>query len=627
MLRRSGAMVGVIGMDGSRDIDSGGPVLAVLPFATLGASGDDALLAQGLHEDVCAELTRFRALRVVSWMSAVAATDLSDAEVGAKLGATHVLRGRLRRAEGRLQLSASLSTCADSTQIWSERITVPADDVFALQDEVVGRIAAMLNARLEESALSEARRRPTGSLAAYALTLRGLTLLRQATAAADQEARELFQRAIELDPHYARAHGGVALSYFNEWSCAFWDRFYENARLAYAHAHRALDLDDRDAMLHLVIAKVQLFRREYEQASWYLDRALALCPNDADLLIQIANAETFLGRPEVGIAHAAKAMRLNPYHPNIYYIYAAIAHLHAGDIDAALAFGMRNDGLPFVDAPAFLAIACAHAGRMEEGLRALAEYHAAFRKRIAFGREPAPGEPARWMLEINPYRRAQDLALLREGFRLLGEPIGAPEPVLLPVLGDAPDLPEPAAAEPLLARAGEGWVADYDGRRAVLPDLKGLADIRRLLERPGEEIHCLDLAGREDDAFRGEAVLDDAARQALKGRIRDLQEELAEAEDMNDPGRAERARAELDRLIETLSKALGLGGRGRRLGDAAERARTTVTWRIRHAVRRIEATHPELGRHFANSLRTGTFCVYQPERMLRWRLDDIAAVV
>ncbi|TQF85685.1 hypothetical protein FK498_00270 [Elioraea sp. Yellowstone] len=597
------------------------PLLAVLPFAAPGVSGTDALIAQGLHEDVCGELSRFRAFAVISPTSAASVADRADTEIGAALGATHVLRGRLRRAGELLEVSASLSDCADARHLWTERLAAPAEAFFALQEGIVARIAATLAAQLEETVLAEARRRPTESLAAYALTVRGLAKLREATLAADGEARGLFTRALELDPTYARAHGGMALSYFNEWSCAFWTRFYDNACLAYAHAHRALGLDDRDAMLHLVIAKVQLFRREYEQASWYLDRALALSPNDADLLVQIANAETFLGRPEAAVAHIAKAMRLNPYHPNIYYIHAAMAHLFAGDVATALAFGARNDGLPFVDAPAFLAIAYAHAGRMEEGLRALAEYRAAFRERITFDREPAPGEPARWMLEINPFRRAQDVALLREGFRLLGEPIDAPGPVVLPVLADAPDLSGPVA-EPLLARAGEGWIADYEGRRAVLPDLKGLHDIRRLLDRPGEEIHCLDLAGREDDAFRGEAVLDDAARQSLKERIRDLQQEIAEAEDMNDPGRAERARAELERLIEMLSKALGLGGRGRLLGDAAERARTAVTWRIRHAVRRIEAAHPDLGRHLANSLRTGLFCVYRPERALRWRFEE-----
>jgi len=171
-----------------------------------------------------------------------------------------------------------------------------------------------------------------------------------------------------------------------------------------------------------------------------------------------------------------------------------------------------------------------------------------------------------------------------------------------------------------LVRRGDGWLAEYAGERAILPDLKGLHDIRRLLARPGEPLHCLDLAERTDTAFAGDTVLDDRARQSLKARIRELQEELAEAEDANDVGRAEQARTELERLVETLSGALGLGGRSRRLGSLTERARTTVTWRIRHAVRRVEAAHEPLARHLANSLRTGTFCVYQPERPVSWRL-------
>jgi TolB-like protein len=172
--------------------DGGGPVLAVLPFTTLGGGEEDALLAQGLHEDLCGELTRFRGLDVISWVSTLAAADLPDAEVRARLGASHVLRSRLRRAEGRLQLSASLGAAAEGTQIWSERFTVPAADVFSLQDEIVARIAATLHARIEESALSEARRRPTGNLAAHALTRRGLALLREGTLAADEEARALI---------------------------------------------------------------------------------------------------------------------------------------------------------------------------------------------------------------------------------------------------------------------------------------------------------------------------------------------------------------------------------------------------------------------------------------------------
>jgi hypothetical protein len=103
----------------------------------------------------------------------------------------------------------------------------------------------------------------------------------------------------------------------------------------------------------------------------------------------------------------------------------------------------------------------------------------------------------------------------------------------------------------------------------------------------------------QDDT--GDAVLDEKARRSYQQRIRDLQEEVTEAEDANDLGRASRAREELDTLVETLSGALGLGGRKRRLGSLTERARTTATWRIRHAIRAIETAHRALGRHLGNA--------------------------
>lgn len=120
-------------------------------------------------------------------------------------------------------------------------------------------------------------------------------------------------------------------------------------------------------------------------------------------------------------------------------------------------------------------------------------------------------------------------------------------------------------------------------------------------------------------------MLDARGREAIKLRVRELQEELAEAEDMNDIGRAEQLRDEMDRLVESLSNALGLGGRSRRLGDLAERARSTVTWRIRHAIRRVEQAHPTLGRHLSNSVRTGLFSCYRPERGIAWRIADARA--
>ena len=587
----------------------GNAVLVVLPFQTPGNTGDEALIAEGLVEDISSELSRFATLEMLASSAGRAVADLGHAEIGERLGVTHVLQGSLRRADERLRVTVRLVDCASGTQTWSERFDVALEDIFSVQDEIVARIAATLVPRLEQSILAAARRRPA-DIAAYTLTLEGFARLREGTLEADDAAREHFRSAIEIDPAYARAHVGMALSWFNEWSCQFWDRFEESTRKAYTSAHRALALDDRDAHLHQVLGKLHLYWRDWERASWYLDRALKLCPNDPELLIQQSLHDAYLGRPEVGIKRAERAMELNPAYPGHYPGLAALVHLIAGDFATAVELGNRSAGVATIDIPAFWAIACAHLGKIDEAQAYFARYEADFRERILFGREPQLGEAVAWFFKHNPFRREEHVELLVEGFRRIEAPL--PQPISAPVAK--------LDGHALFARLGEGWAADYGGRQVLLPDLKGFSDIQRLLERPGEEIHCLDLAERLPTMHGGDEMLDDRARAAIKARIRDLQDEIAEAEDRNDIGRTERLGAEFDTLVETLSRALGLGGRSRRLGSLAERARTTVIWRIRHAMRRVEVAHPELGRHFAHSLRTGTFCSYSPEHAVAWRL-------
>lgn len=595
-------------MNGKASSHSGRPVLAVLPFAL--AEEDDAtsLIAIGLHEDICGELTRFRSLQVISPASAAVVADLPDDHVGTRLGASHILRSRLCRMGPRLQLKASLCVARTASQLWSERFDFAPGDLISFEDTLVARIAATLNVKLEEAALDESRRRPVKSLAAYELTLRGLRLLREGTREANDTAHSLFEKALALDPLYARGHSGLSLCWFNQWNCNFWDRFEEASQKAYVHARRALELDDSDAMIHLVVAQVALFRGSGEQAAWYLDRALMLCPNDADLLMQAAILQVFLGRPEAATRHITHAMRINPYHSNDYFAIAAIAAIFAGDLDGGLAFWSRCDTVPMIDIPAFVSAACAHRGQLEAGRAEFSRYLAAYREKIAFGNDFAPQAPLDWLFDVNPFQRPDDLAFLREGFRLLDRS-HAPRADVAP-----PEIPQAA-----LLSVGAGWSVEFAGKQVILPELKGMQDIRRLLEVPGEEIHCLDLAEREALAPGGDAVLDEKARNALQARLRDLQEDLAEAEVLNDIGRAERLRSEMEHILATLSAALGLGGRRRKLGDLSEKARTAVTWRIRHALRRIETAHPALGRHLANSVRTGTFCAYRPEAPVLWR--------
>jgi predicted ATPase len=186
--------------------------------------------------------------------------------------------------------------------------------------------------------------------------------------------------------------------------------------------------------------------------------------------------------------------------------------------------------------------------------------------------------------------------------------------------------PDPEELEPprnAFHRDGELWQLRFDGETAHMPDLKGLHDLARLIAAAGEEIHALDLGSDADGtAPQGHAgeLLDDEARAAYKARIEELREERELAEAANDAVRAERAKEELEAIQDALGSAYGLGGRARKAGDHAERARSAVTWRIRSAISRIEAVHPALGRHLKNSVRTGTFCAYTPEQPVDWRL-------
>jgi hypothetical protein len=179
------------------------------------------------------------------------------------------------------------------------------------------------------------------------------------------------------------------------------------------------------------------------------------------------------------------------------------------------------------------------------------------------------------------------------------------------------------------------WTLAYRGRKVRMRDSKGLRDLHVLLASPGAAVAALDLAAAlvgtraagasagpdvvHPPADTGE-VIDAQARAAYRQRLRDLEEAAADADAAADIERSARIAAERDALVEALTGAYGLGGRVRRSGSAAERARTAVTARVRDAIRRIGEAHPELGRHLARSVRTGTFCVYEPDQPVRWSL-------
>jgi tetratricopeptide (TPR) repeat protein len=161
----------------------------------------------------------------------------------------------------------------------------------------------------------------------------------------------------------------------------------------------------------------------------------------------------------------------------------------------------------------------------------------------------------------------------------------------------------------------------FHSKQVQLPDSKGLADLAVLIGAGGADVHVLALVGHELPRMGADPVLDKQAKTAFRARLDDLAREIDAAGDAGRPGRAEALRSERDALIRELASAAGLGGRDRRLGDETERARKTVSARVRDALSKIERAHPELAVHLRSALRMGTVCSYSPAEPVTWKVS------
>ena len=186
--------------------------------------------------------------------------------------------------------------------------------------------------------------------------------------------------------------------------------------------------------------------------------------------------------------------------------------------------------------------------------------------------------------------------------------------VAVPAAVSAPVVAQPGSLA-ALERQGDVWRARYAGREVLLKDSRGIQLLSRLIAAPGERVHALALAS-DDGATLGEsnsgAALDATALKRYRARLSELDEEIAAAESADAGARAQRLCEERDALTAELRRAVGLGGRLRKVGSTTERARVNVTRRLREAITRVGDAHPELGRHLSESIRTGTYCSFRP---------------
>jgi hypothetical protein len=193
-----------------------------------------------------------------------------------------------------------------------------------------------------------------------------------------------------------------------------------------------------------------------------------------------------------------------------------------------------------------------------------------------------------------------------EKARLEGEESGSASVRSMAQVGPAPSL--------RLEPDGEVWCLLHAGSRFRLANTKGVRLLARLLAEPCREFHALDLESNGEAGDTGSAgeLLDLESKRQYQERISDLREQLEEADSWNDQARRSALQTELDSLTRELSRAFGFGGRSRTASNPAERARINVQRRLKDAIRRIGVVAPAIAKELERSVRTGTYCVYDP---------------
>ncbi len=297
------------------------PSIAILPFTNLSSDPEQDYFADGMVEEIITALSRFKALFVIARNSSFTykgrAVDVK--QVGRELGVRYVLEGSVRKAANRVRITGQLVDTATGAHLWADRFDGGLGDIFDLQDQVTESVVGAIAPAVEKAEIERAKRKPTESLDAYALYLRGLAKLYQfANRQANDEALRLFNSAIELDPDFASAYARAALCYVwakgNGWISVTANEIAEVTRLA----QRAVELGKDDAIALAASGWALAYVvRDLEVGAALIDRALVLNSNLAEAWLYGGWAKNWLGEPEAAIERFARAMRLSPFDPRM----------------------------------------------------------------------------------------------------------------------------------------------------------------------------------------------------------------------------------------------------------------------------------------------------------------------
>jgi TolB-like protein/Flp pilus assembly protein TadD len=387
--------------------------VAVLPFANMSADADNEYFTDGMAEEIINALSKIQALRVASRTSSFAFKGKNEdiGEIGKKLKVSTVLEGSVRKMGNKLRITAQLVNVADGYHLWSERYDREMEDVFAIQDDISQAIVKALRVILSEDEKQQIEKARVVNVEAYDFYLRGKQYFHQHRRKSLDYARQMFNKAIEIDPNYARAYAGVAHCYSLLYT--YFDARESNLRQADIASGKALQLEPDLAEAHVArglavsLSKrfdeaqqefeqaMRLDPKLYEAAYWYgrarlaqgtyeeavklFERAAFLRPEDYQTQLFLGQAFKSLGRHDEAEAAYRKSVKLIEHHLELNpddaraWIVGAGANANIQDAERATQYAERAMAVDPDDPMLLYNVACTYGvlGKTEECLNAL----------------------------------------------------------------------------------------------------------------------------------------------------------------------------------------------------------------------------------------------------------------
>lgn len=322
------------------------PSLAVLPFESLSDNAEQDYLADGITDDLITDLARVSGLVVIARNSTFAfkgaGTDLSA--VAEELNARYVVLGSLRQSGDRIRINAQLVDTETGANIWADRYDRETSDIFALQDDVRGRIVSALKVKLTPEEARQLSQSLTESTEAYDAYLRARQQESFFTRDSTRLAIRYYHEALEIDPNFVTAKARLATAYTMAVEAGWTEDPEISLEIAKSLAKEAITQDRNLPLAYWALARVYT-RKEFfdgEKAIESLRRAIEIDPNYADGHAMLANTLHFVGKAEEGLSHIETAMRLNPRFPFWYYFALGANQFHLTRFEAAEASFLKS---------------------------------------------------------------------------------------------------------------------------------------------------------------------------------------------------------------------------------------------------------------------------------------------